>query len=203
MTTEETIKVLMIIQSTYPNFKPEDKSVAIEIWQSVLEDFSYHQISMALKTYIRTNTSGFAPSPGQLIELADPIERHTELSEMEAWAIVSKALRRGNYYAEEEFYKLPVEIQKAVGSPDNIRNWAKAEEQSVETVIQSNFMRAYRTEVKRQNEYRKMPQEVRELIAQTASMIDGTKRLEVKRETEEEFLKRIMASDGNEDHPFK
>lgn len=185
MTTEETIKVLMIIQSTYPNFKPEDKSVAIEIWQSVLEDFSYHQISMALKTYIRTNTSGFAPSPGQLIELADPIERHTELSETEAWAIVSKALRRGNYYAEEEFGKLPVEIQKAVGSPDNIRNWAKADEQSVETVIQSNFMRAYRTEVKRQNEYRKMPQEVRELIAQTASMIDGTKRLEVKRETEE------------------
>ena len=87
-----------------------------------------------------------------------------ELNEMEAWALVSKALRNGYYGAVEEFDNLPPLVQKAVGTPDNLRNWSQANTESVENVIQSNFMRSYRTVVKREEEIKKMPVDVQALI---------------------------------------
>ena len=83
---------------------------------------------------------------------------------MEAWALVSRALRNGYYGANEEFEKLPPLVQKAVGSPGNLRNWAQTDAKSIENVIQSNFMRAYKTVVNREKEVERMPADVRALI---------------------------------------
>lgn len=83
---------------------------------------------------------------------------------MEAWMLVSKALRNGYYGAVEEFNKLPPLVQKAVGSPDNLRNWALTDINSIENVVQSNFMRTYRTVVNRAKEYQKMPKDIKALI---------------------------------------
>ena len=86
---------------------------------------------------------------------------------MEAWLLVSKALRNGTYGAVKEFNKLPPLVQKAVGSPDNLRNWAQTDSESIENVVQSNFMRTYRTVVNRAKEYRKMPKDIQALIENT------------------------------------
>lgn len=58
-------------------------------------------------------------------------------------------------------------MQKAVVSPGNLRNWAMAEAESVETVIQSNFLRTYRTMKARDAELKKLPDEVQSLIGET------------------------------------
>lgn len=164
MTREETIKLLMVIQSAYPNFKPPDKTVAVDTWYTMLRDMDYNVVQMGLRAYITSDTSGFAPSIGQLINTIYAIQNPQELNEMEAWMLVSKALRNGYYSAVEEFSKLPPPVQKAVGSPDNLRNWALADSKSIENVVQSNFMRTYRTVVNRENEIKKMPADVRTLI---------------------------------------
>ena len=83
---------------------------------------------------------------------------------MEAWSLVSKALRNGYYGAAEEFNNLPPLVQKAVGSPDNLRNWSQTDVKAIETVIQSNFMRSYVAIVKREYEIKKMPADVQALI---------------------------------------
>lgn len=173
MTREETKKVLMSIQAAYPNFKVPDKTVAINVWGKALEEYSYGAVSMALLAYIKTNTSGFAPSPGQIIGKIHIVDQAAELGETEAWAMVARAIRRGTYYAGEEFRKLPSAVKKAVGSPDNIRSWAKADEQDTETVIQSNFLRAYRTEIQRRREYAKLPKKLQNMIAEASERMIG------------------------------
>lgn len=183
MTRTETIKLLMVIQSAYPNFKPPDKTVAVDAWYTMLKDMDCNVVQMGLRAYITSDTSGFAPSIGQLINTIYLTQNPQELNEMEAWALVSKALRNGYYGAAEEFNKLPPLVQKAVGSPDNLRNWSQTNTESVENVIQSNFMRSYRAVVKREEEIKKMPIDVQALIESTNkgsySVQIGTKNREV------------------------
>ena len=167
MTREETVKIIRIMVDSYPNYKPNDISETVDVWQMMLSDYDYNLVAMALKAYILSDTSGFAPSIGQLINKLHEVQSPQELNEMEAWLLVGKALRNGTYGAVEEFNKLPPLVQKAVGSPDNLRNWAQTDSESIENVVQSNFMRTYRTVVNRAKEYRKMPKDIQALIEST------------------------------------
>lgn len=165
MTRDEIKQLLMRIQTVYPNWKPQtDLRFVVETWNEYLFDYSYEQMLLALKAFIATDTSGFAPNIGQLIEKARMISCPEEMNEMEAWALVSKALRNGYYGAEEEFEKLPPLIQKAVGQPSQLRQWAQTESNSIENVVQSNFLRTYRSVVNRSNEVARMPVEIRKMI---------------------------------------
>ena len=112
----------MTIQTFYPNYQVENKEFTINAWYAIIGDCDYKPMEKALQAYITTDTSGFAPSIGQLLDKLHIIQNPQELNEMEAWSLVSKALRNGYYGAVEEFNKLPPLVQKAVGSPDNLRN---------------------------------------------------------------------------------
>ena len=165
VTRDETIELLMIVQAAFPNYKPPDKTVAVNTWFLMLSDYPYQQVQMALKAYIATDTSGFAPSIGQIIDKMQMINSHAEQNEMEAWSLVSKALRNGNYKSKEEFDKLPDLVKEAVGSPENIHNWAQSDIKSIESVIQSNFIKSYRLVVNRQKEIQKLPKEIKAMIS--------------------------------------
>ena len=164
MTKNEVIKLLMTIQTFYPNYRVDNKEFTINAWYTIIGDCDYKLMGKALQAYITTDTSGFAPNVGQLLDKLHLIQDPQELNEMEAWSLVSKALRNGYYGAVEEFNKLPPLVQKAVGSPDNLRNWSQTDVKAIETVIQSNFMRSYAAIVKREYEIKKMPADVQALI---------------------------------------
>lgn len=163
MTREETVKIIRIMVDSYPNYKPNDISETVDVWQMMLEEYSYQQISMALKAYILSDNGGFAPSIGQLVDKIHSISEPQELNEMEAWALVQKAICNSTYNSVEEFEKLPPLVQKAVGLPSSLREWAMTENLNKE-VITSNFQRAYKIELQRHKELQKMPQNVRALI---------------------------------------
>lgn len=148
----------------YPNYKPNNLSETVDVWNMMLNNYSYEQVSVALKAYINSDISGFAPSIGQLIGKIQTISQPQELDGMTAWGLVSKALRNGTYGAVEEFNKLPPLVRQAVGMPDNLKNWATSDYQTIETVIQSNFLRTYETVVKRANEINRMPDDIKSLI---------------------------------------
>lgn len=175
MTRDETKKIIMVISASYPNFKPQDLRMTVDTWQMMLDEYSYTQVSMAVKAYIASDTSGFAPSIGQVIGLMNKIEKPEELNEMEAWALVSRAIRNGYYGAEKEYEKLPTLVQKAVGTPGQLRNWSQTDTESIENVVQSNFMRTYRTVVKSSQEIARMPESIRNLIEKTGQKMLGAK----------------------------
>lgn len=164
MTNEEVKKIIGTMILTYPNYKPDNMTMLIELWKEMFSEYTYQQVAMALKAYIASDTSGFAPSIGQLVGKMQLINQPEELNEMEAWNLVSKAIRNGYYGAEEEFSKLPELVQKAVGSHEQLRQWAQTDIGSVENVIQSNFMRTYRAVVERSLNVYRMPVETRKKI---------------------------------------
>ena len=172
MHIEEARKIIAVMMVAYPNFKPVDVNFMAQEWANMLSEYTYQQVDVALRCYIMTDISGFAPSIGKIVEKIKAVSEPKELSEIEAWTLVSKALRNGYYGAEEEFAKLPPTVQKAVGSPAQLRMWATTDEKSVESVISSNFMRTYKAEVKRAEEYARLPEDVRALI-QNMSPVNG------------------------------
>lgn len=167
MTREETVKIIRIMCDCYPNYKPSNLSETVDVWNMMLEEYSYNQVSIALKAYVTSDTSGFAPSVGEIVAKIQLVSQLQELDGMAAWGLVSKALRNGTYGAVEEFNKLPPLVRQAVGMPDNLKNWATSDYQTIETVIQSNFLRTYETVVKRANEINRMPDNIKSLIEKT------------------------------------
>ena len=167
MTREETVKIIRIMSDCYPNYKPNNLSETVDVWQMMLDEYSYNQVSIALKAYVTSDTSGFAPSVGEIVAKIQLVSQPQELDGMAAWGLVSKALRNGTYGAVEEFNKLPPLVRQAVGMPDNLKNWATSDYQTIETVIQSNFLRTYETVVKRADEINRMPDNIKTLIEKT------------------------------------
>lgn len=166
MTREQIQDFLAMIQAAYPNFNPPSKTAAVNAWTLALEEYEEQSVHTAFKLYMQTNTSGFAPAPGQIIDKIHTMTAPQELNEMEAWSLVSKAIRNSGYNSADEFAKLPPLVQKAVGLPSQLRTWALDENYN-EQVAMSSFQRTYKAEIKRHEELQKMPQNVRNLIEKT------------------------------------
>lgn len=167
MTREETKELLMTIRAIYPNFnvKPEEMTPTINAWSIMLEDYQADSIRAALKIFVKTNSTGFAPSVSQLISSMYAPKTNNQLSEGEAWALVKEAIRDGNYASEEKFNELPPLVQRAVGTPNMIHYWAGCDADDVNTVIMSNFQRTYRALLTKQEFNDKIPPQ----LANTAS----------------------------------
>lgn len=165
MTRNETKEVVMAIYNLFPNWKPSDLSFTVDTWNVFLSEYDKKEVQVALATYVKSNTSGFAPSVGQIIQLLPSVIKKEEslLNEAEAWSLVRKAIRKSSYYAEEEYQKLPEAIKKAIGSPSNLRVLACNEDYN-EEVESSNFKRAYRTVLAREKEIQRMPKQIQDLI---------------------------------------
>lgn len=144
MTREDTKRLLMTVEAIYPNYKIKDTKITLDAWSEILSDQDAQFIFAALKNYSRTDTTGFAPSVGQLVQGAYELRTANvkQLTPGEAWSMVHKAICRSNYYAEEEFEKFPETIKRAVGSFWQLRAWA-SDPHFNEGVASSNFYKAY------------------------------------------------------------
>lgn len=156
----ETKKILAVISDVYPTFLRErDPGRTVELWRRIFEDDAYETVSNALMAFVATDTKGFPPMPGAIKEkirqAATPPE--SKMTEVEAWSLVLKAIRSANWYAEENFEKLPSDIKRLVGAPQTLREWAMMPEDDVYSVVASNFQRSYRAIVAAQEEFAAIP----------------------------------------------
>ena len=182
VTRDETVSLLMMIQAAYPNYKPPDKRVTVNTWHLMLNEVDYNVAEAALKAYIMSDTSGFAPAIGQLMEKVRLITQPQELNEMEAWSLVRKAIRSSGYNSVSEFAKLPSIVQRAVGQPSQLKEWALDENFNA-NVVGSNFMRTYRAELDRAKMISKLPENIQQRIEQNRNKytaeIEEKNRLEI------------------------
>lgn len=148
---------------SYPNYKPNNISETVDVWHMMLSDYDYNLVAMALKAYILSDTSGFAPSIGQLVAKMRELTTKQDMNENEAWSLVRKAIGNSTYHCVEEFNKLPPIIQKCVGSANQLNRWAMTENLNY-AVVSSNFMRSYKTMVQRENEYSMYPEDIKQMI---------------------------------------
>ena len=170
MTREQTVLIIRSMMSAYPNYKPENITDTVNVWSALLKDYEYEKISEALKRYILTDHSGFAPSIGQITSFIADEETET-MTPLEAWSLVHKAIKNSGYHSEEEFAKLPYACQKAVGSAFNLRELGQMDSEVVNSVEQSHFIKAYTSVVEREKKDKQLPENMRTLVTEVAQQL--------------------------------
>lgn len=186
MTREETLAIMSVLKAAYPNYyrdmKPRDAESVVALWVEMFKDDSAAVVTAAVKAHIATDTKGFPPHIGAIkeaiVKLTKPPE--LEMSEMEAWALVRRAIHGASMElwsrkfhngvqdprtsAEVNFEKLPELLQRIVGRPEQLAEWNRVDEDKIDTVIQSNFMRSFRARAANEREYLALPRDVRDAM---------------------------------------
>ena len=168
MTRDESTKICYVIQCAYPDhYKQFDKvktETMIDLWASMIPDYTYEQVNAGLSMFIRSDKKGFPPVPGQVIDQIEKLrpDDETSMTEAEAWHVVKSAIGDAIYHAQERFDGLPDVLKRAVGSSTNLYEWATMDESNL-SVVESNVMRSFRAAVKMERDDRLVPQDIKRL----------------------------------------
>lgn len=160
----ETTKVLAILKTAYPNFYKNDSEIdaAIKLWVIMFKEEPVQLVEQAI--YALLATSKWAPAIADVKEKILLLTRKPDMTELEAWGKVYKAIQSANYYAQENFDNLPPILQRLVGSPNQLREWAQMDTEDLQSVVSSNFHRSYTARVKQEKEYQVLPSSNKQII---------------------------------------
>lgn len=169
MTREDTLTIMGILKAAYPNFyrgmTRVDAETAVSLWQDMFSDDPVELVAAAVKVLIAADGKGYPPHIGAVKEKMRLIQNPNVMTEAEAWALVSKAVKRSGYNSAEEFEKLPDSLKRIVGSPNQLKEWAMIDADTLQTVVASNFQRSYRTVSAYEKEIAAIPESVKKAIS--------------------------------------
>lgn len=172
MTKKEMAEIMALMQLNYPDdFK--DKSDAavnakINLWLMSFRDDDYKEVLAAVMAHINTDTNRFMPPVGVIKAKLTEIRLPEEMTPQEAWELVNRATRNSTYNSGEEFAKLPPVVQRLVGSPMQLKEWAAMDTETLQSVISSNFQRSYKVRAAKEREYLALPSAVQQTMTQIA-----------------------------------
>lgn len=207
MTEQETAKIVYVLRATYPSqysrFNASDYNNMIQAWSAVMEDYSYRQVSDGLKIFIASDTKGFPPSPGQIIDCILKAEHPAtaDMTEAEAWTLVYKTMTSMQWnHVEEAYNSLPNACKRAVGSVGRFREMAMEEDAAAQLSDRARFQDNYRVAVRQERDEAKIPQRVRLAMAERLKMINGAQE---RNETDNQNTAGPAAIPGRADEDHK
>jgi len=164
MTLKETIAIMALLKAAYPNYykSSDDVQQAVKLWQSMMCDYPAELVTQAIRAVIATNK--YPPTIAEVIEKINLLTKKEEKSEVEAWGLVKKAIRNSTYHSKEEFDALPPDIQATLGNHNVLKEWAMSEDESMETVVASNFMRSYKAKLTNAKMINALPNDLKMMI---------------------------------------
>lgn len=180
MNREETKEILKVLRVGYPNFykglTKREADEIIDLWSTMFASEPVKIVIEAVKSLMCTLK--FPPTIADVKEKIAMITQPKQLTEMEAWRMVKSAI--SYYNATETFSRLPPILQGIIGSPNTLREWAVMEAETVDSIIQSNFMRSYKVKAAQEKERNMLPESTRQLIQGISKRlsIEGSKTLE-------------------------
>lgn len=163
MVKEEWKEGVAILKSAYtsPNFLPD--ALSWNVWLEGLKDLPYEVVKASIVVYMQSNH--FPPAIADLREIASRfMPEKKELTDMEAWALVSRAVSNSAYNSESEFERLPESVKMAVGDAKTLRDWSQLEESIFGSVAQSQFLRTYRSVQTREKESARLSLTMRQAL---------------------------------------
>lgn len=172
MTRQEALAIMAMLKTAYPSFykdlSKEELNAAVDLWATMFADDPAYIVTEAVKSLMCTLK--YPPTIADVKEKIALITQPLAMTEMEAWDMVRRAI--SYYHANEAFTNLPPILQKIVGSPNQLREWAQMDADTVNSVIQSNFMRSFRAKVAQEKEQSMLPESTKRLIHQITSGMD-------------------------------
>lgn len=192
MTKDEFKLIVKGMKAIYADPKFIADKTAFDMWYALLQDIPYDICTMATQAYMQSER--FVPTPADIRKYANQITSPltNDMSEIEAWGMVRKAISNGYYHSEQEFKKLPKLIQETLGSHERLREMSQLDLSDVETVEQSHFVRNYRAKLEQHKNKMQLGGELRISIDQMRSEntplldnISDIPQIEVKEEPKE------------------
>lgn len=200
MTRDDVIKIMSVLRGAYPHFyrdiSKQEAYDTINLWTDMFSNDDASIVAAAVKSLIDGDDKGFPPTIGQVKAKMRLLVGSDELTEAEAWNLVSKAVKNGLYGAVEEFEKLHPAVKRIVGSPSQLRDWASMDSDTLHSVVASNFQRSYKVVATREKEIAALPDDVKKLI--NFAMNKEPEALPPAYESHEDTLKRLEESKQRE-----
>ena len=172
MNRAETLAVMGVLKAAYPTYYRDmsrrDAESVVALWVDMFADEPAPLVAAAVKALIATDEKGFPPHIGAVKARVRQLTQAPEMTDGEAWAVISRALRNSAYDSQREFDALPPRLQRLVGSPSQLREWAMLDAETVQSVIASNFQRAYRARAASDREYDALPADVKRVLKEAA-----------------------------------
>lgn len=171
MTRQEMMVVMGILQDAYPRFysgKTKDELIrALDLWAEIFSDNPSAVVIQAVKLLIMELQ--FPPTIADVKARMDLLVRQPQKTSAEVWSCILKAICNSNYNSVAEFDNLPLEAQRIVKTPSQLKLWAQMDLETINSVIQSNCLKQYAAQQKEDKQRENIPHEFR--ISQGADLL--------------------------------
>lgn len=182
MTQKETAQILALLNAAYPAFygkySADEIKGIVNLWAEMFAEDDFGLVKYALKDLIATHT-GYPPDIAALkakiksiVQAATDKPTHEEL-----WQMLKAATSNGFYGAKQEFEKLPPVLQRYVGSPATLREYAMIDSDTFNTVNHGQFLKQIKIIEEREEYSNSMPADVKLLISSMHKPITAERQL--------------------------
>ena len=176
MTAKQAMEILTLLTSNFADTAKNDsdqmRDARAKLWIAGLSDIDYDVAKSVITAYVLSTEDRFMPTVGVVrAKIIEAMQHAPQLSEGEAWAMVRAALGNSYYNGAAEFALLPSVVQRAVGSASTLKDWGLMDADSL-SVAQSQFLRAFRAEQKREHDEKLVPLPLRNKMQQLRGAVN-------------------------------
>lgn len=168
MNRSDTVRIMAVIRQVYPRYygnqSREELEATVNLWADMFAEDDGMTVMAAVKAFIATDVEGFPPSIGQIKSRLVRLKAPDMPDEADAWRQVWRAVQNSAWHAVEEFEKLHPVVRRVVGNSEMLKAWSQLPPDEVQTVIASNFQRAYRGRAADAAERLALPSEIRQFL---------------------------------------
>lgn len=166
MNKKETVQILTLLAGNYDSIYKKDKiqkEFMINTWLECLSDLDYELVLQAVKKTMIESESDYHPTVHKIRKNALSLINSSETkTAIEAWDEAYKMICNGLYMTEEQFNLASKEVKEFFGNVRQVAELAKTNIDTVNTVVKGQFLKQYDIIVKRQEEQKLLPEQIKE-----------------------------------------
>lgn len=171
MKKSEMVQIITLLAGNYEsvaNKSQVQREMMLNTWQECLGDLDYKLVLQAVKKTIIE--SPYPPTIHDIrknaIEMINP---NNQNSAIEAWNEAYSMICSGGYMTEEEFDRASPEVKKFFGNVRQVKELARTDTATVNTVTKGQFLKQYEIITERQKEQRLLPENMKEQLLKLES----------------------------------
>ena len=166
----ETALIMALLQVAFPAFyrnqSEESAAAAVNLWSEMFADEPAELVEAAVKSLIATQVESYPPTIASVKARISELREPDRMTAQEAW-IWAKKGAEGNCRFED----LPELVQGVIGSPNVLKDWGQMDVSTFNSVVYSNFLRAFNAYEKREHVRKSLPASASPLIASVADKL--------------------------------
>lgn len=173
MNREKIIDILGILKIAYPRFyanmTKEEAEKTINLWCEIFKNDAPELVVIAVKKLITElqYPPTIADIKNTMYTLTDRTEDNTDL-----WNRFLKSLKNSGYNSKTEYEKLPEIVQRFVGIPERLKDYALMDLDTINTVVKGQFLKQIESLKIRQKENAMLSEEARKIIQTLSNKMD-------------------------------